>query len=480
MKKDFYGQTVDFMLKKIPLVIYNNFISAVRQDIRLTAFDEEIYDYYEQVIKYFKKTIKIYYNNTDKIKSKAIHKLLTGLISVLNSRVSVFEETLGKYEHFNLIGENVNPIYVEKRNVVELTKMDIRDKLAKISDKFAQKLKKECEQGIEFEKIVQFYDMELMGEIIKLNDTIVKFYINLINDAQRRTAVDDFYELLKDEAQVLGSVIKVQANELERTNQTADEENVIQMILLQLREAYQYASSYVDNIASKFNSVEGSGNFTYHCDMSKFNIDREELKCFFDKNINIDKENINEMFFDVHKLTNNVLGAFGNIISFDKDIANADGNIAEIINGINETIKIKMENIEESMTNLEQYIDTTIDEVEKEINLYYRQTLLFELTTFEEIMNYSVSKLRNSENENVKKYVALIDEQMEKISFFLAEDGIEDINPKPKEMFNGREHDVLMAEKAEDFNKGEIIKVITRGYKKDNVVFIRASVIAAK
>ena len=62
----------------------------------------------------------------------------------------------------------------------------------------------------------------------------------------------------------------------------------------------------------------------------------------------------------------------------------------------------------------------------------------------------------------------------------MKEKGIEIIDPKPKDIFVAKEHDVLMAERVEGYKKGEIVKVMTKGYKNGNLVYIRSSVIAAK
>ncbi len=58
--------------------------------------------------------------------------------------------------------------------------------------------------------------------------------------------------------------------------------------------------------------------------------------------------------------------------------------------------------------------------------------------------------------------------------------GVDIIAPKPHDIFNGKEHEVIMAEKNNDFKKGEIIKLINSGYKNKNYIILRANVIAAK
>jgi len=62
----------------------------------------------------------------------------------------------------------------------------------------------------------------------------------------------------------------------------------------------------------------------------------------------------------------------------------------------------------------------------------------------------------------------------------LRKNNITPIRPNPQEIFNGKEHEVLVAEKQEGFNKGEIIKLVGSGYRYKDVVLMRANVIAAR
>ena len=47
-------------------------------------------------------------------------------------------------------------------------------------------------------------------------------------------------------------------------------------------------------------------------------------------------------------------------------------------------------------------------------------------------------------------------------------------------MFNGREHEVLMAEVKEGFKKGEIIKTLNKGYRFNDQIILKANVVACK
>ena len=118
--------------------------------------------------------------------------------------------------------------------------------------------------------------------------------------------------------------------------------------------------------------------------------------------------------------------------------------------------------------------------VNKKLTAFKKEHVLFECCTFEEILHYSVSRLREAEDAEVAAFVSAIDAGMARLSGILARHGIAKIQPAPHEPFNGREHDVLMAEPHEGFKKGEIVKLVNSGYRQNDIVLIRANVIAAK
>jgi hypothetical protein len=120
------------------------------------------------------------------------------------------------------------------------------------------------------------------------------------------------------------------------------------------------------------------------------------------------------------------------------------------------------------------------DALAKKILAFKRDSLFFELSTFEEIMNYSVSRLRESADVQILEFVVEVDKQYKRLEAILAKRGIDKIVPKPHEPFNPKEHEVLMAEQNEGFKKGEIIKTMNSGYRQGDMVVVRANVIAAR
>jgi len=129
---------------------------------------------------------------------------------------------------------------------------------------------------------------------------------------------------------------------------------------------------------------------------------------------------------------------------------------------------------------LTKHISNLHAKIEKASFRFKKETLLYEISTYEEILYHSVSRLRESPLPQVGEAVNLLDETFSTLEILLTESGITVIRPQAHELFNGREHEVLMAEEAEGFAKGEIIKVMTSGYKFKDQVILRANVIAAR
>lgn len=124
--------------------------------------------------------------------------------------------------------------------------------------------------------------------------------------------------------------------------------------------------------------------------------------------------------------------------------------------------------------------DALLDSVTKKSLEYKKDHLLFEISTYEEIMNYSVSRLKESNDPKALEFVAVCDSTFCELISSLKRNNIVSIMPEPHDMFNAREHEVLMAEKNDGYQKGEIIKLMNSGYKQDDVIIMRANVIAAK
>jgi len=125
-------------------------------------------------------------------------------------------------------------------------------------------------------------------------------------------------------------------------------------------------------------------------------------------------------------------------------------------------------------------IATHMDKMEKCCFRFKKDVLLFEICTFEEILTHSVSRIRESEIAEITAVAATLDAAYANLENLLKKNNIVAIRPAPHQQFNAFEHEVLVAEKLEGFNKGEIIKIINTGYKQRDKVILRANVVAAR
>jgi hypothetical protein len=118
--------------------------------------------------------------------------------------------------------------------------------------------------------------------------------------------------------------------------------------------------------------------------------------------------------------------------------------------------------------------------LEKSSFRFKKEVLLYEICTFEEILTHSVSRLHNSQNPRVLAAAQMLDDTFRSLEIILKKNNIAVIRPEIRELFNAKEHEVLVAEKQDGFEKGEIIKIVTAGYRVKDQVILRANVIAAR
>lgn len=127
-----------------------------------------------------------------------------------------------------------------------------------------------------------------------------------------------------------------------------------------------------------------------------------------------------------------------------------------------------------------KYIETHAQALEKSALRFKKEVVLYEICTFEEILTHSVPRLRESRDGGILSAVLALEDTFRALAVILKKNNIEIIRPEVKSQFNAREHEVLVAEKSADFQKGEIIKVIAAGYRFKEHVILRATVIAAR
>ena len=164
-----------------------------------------------------------------------------------------------------------------------------------------------------------------------------------------------------------------------------------------------------------------------------------------------------------------------NLLPFGEEEKNGAKTVKQLADAA-----VEQRDFVEHKQNFEKNLSKKSEGLEKRMLTFMRDSFFYELSTFEEIMHYSVSRLRESEDTCVTGFVAEIDSQYKKTGDILAKYGVEKIAPAAHDVFNAKENEVLMAEESEGFKKGEIIKTINSGYRQGDVIIMRANVIAAR
>lgn len=521
--KNFFGELKDFL--------FSSFLNAFNKGGALIKYNEKIYDYYKMVIGYYKSAVKVYSLKRNEILSEEVKEIADGIIDILECQINKFNEMIEKTE------KQFNPIVKEKEKIIdENFKLFSKDIIL-----IYEKMKREFNNfNIDnyFENIYKLYFFSVKGCFIRLNDIASRKVANTYYEALKEE-MEALSVIIKVQANVLERKLQYMEEELIVQSVLMNLREGYQHLSKQIDEmekgfketvVYEkFIEKYNEDFKNKILSClkradkksENSKKRFEYCNsvfISMLKEYSEEIR-----NIERIKTDIDEISFFGEKIVSKFQ------FLYDDWKINA-GNYSEtdfydIISGIAETVDIKIQNIQENVleflqkatvltseiSNNEKYdrifllfekydgsLEETINEIFFEINMLIdkygnvckktkklilglqKDCILFEISTFEEIMNYSVSRMRNSKNLYVEAFVQNIDFVFGELKQVLSVVGVDIIAPKPHDIFNGKEHEVIMAEKNNDFKKGEIIKLINSGYKNKNYIILRANVIAAK
>ncbi len=127
-----------------------------------------------------------------------------------------------------------------------------------------------------------------------------------------------------------------------------------------------------------------------------------------------------------------------------------------------------------------RFFSTASQSYKKFFLKFYKESLFAEITTFEELMNYSVSYLRNADDQAVLRFVQAMDEAFLELEDICKRNDFILIRPEPHSPFDSKEHEILTAESNPDFAKGQVIKLVNTGFKNEETVILRANIIAAR
>ncbi len=523
---EYKGVCLQSFFAELKDLLLADFLRDINSGYKLIKYNEKIFDYYTMVIDYYKSAVKAYISKRDKLTDKNIMKIADGIKDILECQINKYNESLDG---------QVNPISKEKEKIIDINMKLFSKDLLVIYEKIIDNASN-LKIADYFEDIYKMYFLAVKNCFIQLNDinsrrTASYYYDCLKIEKEALSAIikvqayalEGMFESMEDEVIIQSMLMKLREGYQHISKHIADMEKEFKDVGDYENFIQKFDDTFKDDIISCFNNSykrsENSIKYFQDCNKSfvqKLGNEYQEVANF---------ENIMSEIEEVTFFAEKVISKFQYLYDYwlkNSDLyKNTDFN--EIIVGIAETVNIKIQNIQEGIDDFsektekilaekknvqgcgdlfllfgdldnsddESYIDDKLSEVFRAyqvINDKFKKAslalkkdcILFEISTFEEIMHYSVSRMRNSQDVNIEDFVQTIDFVFDELIQVLSVIGVEVIEPKPHDLFNGKEHEVIMAEKNDDFKKGEVIKLMNSGYKEKDCVLMRANIIAAK
>ncbi len=147
---------------------------------------------------------------------------------------------------------------------------------------------------------------------------------------------------------------------------------------------------------------------------------------------------------------------------------------------LEEAIQGDSKDFERVQARFDKMVLQTMDEAYEGEIRHLNKDILFEIKSFEDIIDQSITRIMEDEQELVQTFGIQICQLFDKMIGDLKKYQIERIYPQAGEKFNGKIHEVILVEESSDFNKGQIIRTKNSGFSIQDRIITRASVVAAK
>ena len=529
-------------LKRIILSIFMNNISNGKS---LALFDEDIFNIYKTIIDNYinflnrAENIEFKFNNevlknlsgiTSVLKSQVsffgedkdveINPIYTEKKTIITKYIDNVYKSIDNFNNIDIFNNSIDIKDIKQYFIDEIIKYIMDSYKTNLIDCFNAINDIENRKEIKYFNDVLEEEREILASIIKLQ---IKALEDLCKDETEKASIESLLNPIIETYQQTGKSFELLNEKIKTINRgididfETDSKEIEQVIYNIYKEVKLPEDEYKQKILKIFEQ--------YLLNL-KENIILEQRE-----NIDLAKSHIENSL----NLSNNIKNMFNQISQYINDNREyyKNSDLYNIIDGIYESISIKVDNIQEKQDevflnkdkiyldidnnldqiknlNIEYDFNTIYDSLKNDFNLdqiknhintksivssleklyspyikkideFIKNTILFEISTFQEIMYYSVVRLRECEDEKIKDFTKYIDNMEYKIENTLIENSILPIKPNPHDMFDPKEHEVLLAEKNEQFLKGQIIKVVNYGYKKkDKGIIKRATIIAAK
>jgi len=444
---------------------------------------------------------------------------------------------VGLYGHITLAFEELAPEKEEAKALLTGISEVFTARLAELKDTLPIEYDA-CPISQEKSEIIYQSQLQLLEDLDF--EKHLKTCLTKLNDLSTRTHTAYIIEQLPREREELGHIIKLQVRALEPLLTECDQD--IFIFLNFLRQLYQETGPVVDQLHQTLSAPPPEADYTFIAPATEELKDSlpEETARFLDLLVEPVSLIFNTLQSDKsaplqeagHTFAQDFNLAEDTLLTFRKlnyILAETEEENDAIFPAVLETLNIKTDSLQENISFLQQEVtgmleaflsekikptnnelllavdflfekfresahEPTLDgqeevfaqfrlkvkkhatafteKIDKLLFRFKKETLLYEVCTYEEILRHSVPLLTSSAH--------IFYDTFANLQNLLVSRGVSPINPQPHELFNAFEHDVLTAETHEGFNKGEIVKTLTTGYKQYGKVIIRAGVIAAR
>ena len=437
---------------------------------RIGDADARLYDQCVRLMAAYHEAISLYERFQHDFKSPEVREIIDGIITVLVSRLREFEEVASP-------AEGSNPIEDEKQLILarslESLGKAIAEKWQAPSDPdlagFAKRhiLPALYEVCLEHRKLCA-------AQLSDLNSRrAVQTYLALMEDEWEILS-----NIIKMQVSALEQAMEPSADALEKI--------AVHKILSLLREAYQHFGRASTEINAVFHRMDDAAEHreesydTFEAELLgcleqddsldeyRANIENEgdilfgRLKLDFFKSIYRFRRMVSEEML----LAEDMANAFSELYK-KWPVTENDGEAAEILRGISETIEIKIDGLRESIIHMTDECKKLIDSfavpgetereiikaalwqqrngeeifaerlaeheknaaryeenLEKKLTKFKREILLYEISTYEEIIFYSVSRLREFPDMEFQLASAVADDTLYELSVLLKKNNI--------------------------------------------------------
>ena len=126
---EFTEQSIKGCFFHIKMKVMLRILNHLTEENKLSKYDERIFEYFDHLMHHYQRTIYLFYDNEENIKTGKAKEILIGICTVLLSQLKQFKESQLANQGIADPKANINPIKIEKDKFVTEQKINILNQL---------------------------------------------------------------------------------------------------------------------------------------------------------------------------------------------------------------------------------------------------------------------------------------------------------------------------------------------------------------